>query len=448
MGDQNPVEFKLHGGQKPHSITVGPDGYLYVTTDDRCVVRVHPKNPNTQTSLTADVPLLSAGVLRDPMGAKAIWFASPANTQEYDPIYEFGVAPWEYKKKHDLDPKERAQTITPLRLKVKDNPATYEHRVLFAAPMQKAVGYVKCGSKGANFHNLPRGAGEEKFDTWPWSVAASLSEDKKKFTYWVTGRKWEHVPGNHRSINGVYYFTPGGEKKWDKVDLDKKEQSPVHIITDSKYVWVGTENPNKIVRIDVDDKSTKSTRDDLPGAPRQMIFGVDDCIWVAGKDKIYRFKKDDDITPDDSVKLPEGSEALGLCLGTVDGEPVVWYTNPTGKSIGRYVVPSPPDPPKAGTHAEDTLVESMAPGELCETPLTVRYMTDGNPIPNVPLTCRLIADEATFADGSREYVLHTDNAGRVVLPPVQAGDKAEQVRLEVAYGDTEPPTTATIRVGA
>ncbi|MEU1309041.1 hypothetical protein ABZ419_09110 [Streptomyces cinnamoneus] len=445
---QNPVEYAIQQDKqdrRPHSITVGPDGYLYVTTHYKCVMQINPNDPNTQVPKTSDMPTLSAGIIRDPKGLSSIWFASPAHEQEYDPIFEFEVAPeWRYLKKHDLGKDARAQTITQVRIMTHSYPPAWEDRVLFAEPIRKAVGYVKCGSSGANFHDMPKGAGNEIFDTWPWSVAASVSEDQKSFRYWVTGQKWDVNP-HKRAVNGVYHFQPGLESKWHRIEMDKPTQVPVHIITDSQYVWVGTMNPNLIVRIDIKDGSTKSSQVELSGAPRQMIFGPDDRIWVAGSDKIYRFKKDDKITMDASVTLPDGSEALGLCLDA--NQKAVWYTNPRGRKIGRYKIPKAPKGLEGKTQLESKMVESLSPGETSDAPIVVRYVTDGNPIPNIPLTCRIVADEATFADGSREYVLHTDTAGRVVLPPVWAGNKAEEVRLEVAYADTEPPTTTTIRVG-
>lgn len=310
-----PPETLLKGtpAPKPHSITLGPDGNLWVTTHNKRLMQVDPDNPEAQDNKET-AGLLSAGIVMVPEGGNILWYASPAHEQDYDPIYEWDVVKCAETSQHKLDDDARAQTLTwaVLTKEVKRLSATIDgsgehldevpyawnpsvvpdpgenyntpiYYVFFAEPVHRRVGYVKVGEAGQpSTHQLPNG---DDFDTWLWSVAVSVDKTVNNYTYWATGQV--STTGNFlRKKNGLYTFTPGQSgKPWQRIPLpdpdpNQNSQVPIHVITDSTAVWVGTRNPNRVCRYDISDGSWTSSKT-LDHEPRQLAFGPDGNIWAA-----------------------------------------------------------------------------------------------------------------------------------------------------------------------
>ncbi|GAA3169937.1 MULTISPECIES: hypothetical protein [Streptomyces] len=438
----NPREWNVPRGRKPHSITIAPDNYLWVTTHDKALVRFNPIDPGSYHEVERDIPQLTAGIIPEPNPKrpdKHVWFASPANEQWVDPIYDFDVVKEKFDK-YDLDPKARAQTVSAVCIKDRNTP-TYSYHVAFAEPLAKQVGYIKFGEDGPTYFPLPKD--DAQFDTWLWSVAVSTNQDKSSYTFWATGRQWEDHT-TKRTKNGLYTHSPREKgSRWQRIEFQGDKQTPIHVITDSTYVWVGTTNPNTLCRYEIDEGRMKQSTKILPDEPRQLAFGPDGLIWVAGAQCIHRFKKDASVSYDSSVDLPEGSEAEGLVVGSEKGQPVVWYTSPKSKKIGKYTMPPEPS---ARTEVVLQAASSAPAGEMVEAPLVAEHTIGGDPTPGIPLTCRIVAEHAAFEDGSRECVVFTDSTGQVVFPRVQAGEVTEDIRLEVGYGTPEPENAVTLAV--
>ncbi|MGP8297327.1 hypothetical protein ACTPOK_05075 [Streptomyces inhibens] len=460
----NPEEKPVLGNRQPHSITIGPDKYLWVTTHNNALVKVHPDSMESQSPIVRDIPKLTAGIIADPdanRDRKCVWFASPSDEQSPDPIYEFDIEDEEFKK-HDLEPTARAQTVTSMHVQdlgsrsvggiSGENDPTYSYYIVFAEPVFSYVGHIKSGERPVTRFHLPKN--DDEFNTWLWSVAVSVED--KYFTYWATGQK-----RNNRKTNGLYFCTPRRTGlQWQRIEMPlSPEQTPIHVITDSRHVWFGTSNPNKLCRYNILDPGMTQSEYTLPDEPRQLVFGPDNMIWVAGKTHLHRFRKDAAVKHVSSVALPTGSEAQGLCIspgrvathGSPETNAVVWYTSPVNRKIGRYVVPNDPSHVLGKTQLVRQPVDTVAPGELVEVPLVASYVANASPTPGIPLTCRLVVEDplhstTAFTDGSRECVIITDTNGRAYVPPLRAGVEEEEVQVQIGYSDTEPPTCVPLTI--
>ncbi|GHF06775.1 hypothetical protein [Streptomyces morookaense] len=447
------------GTVTPHSVAVGPDGYLWVTTHDSTLVQVNPSSLANQLKVTRDIRTLSAGIIPDPCpnradGKKVVWFASPAHEQDYDPVIEYDIANQKRLNEFKLADDARAQTIAWLLLNTgTDEAPVWAYWIMFAEPVHTMVGYCdpEDESSTPGTYPFPDAKQNPVYDTWLWSVAVTAPKEAKSLkdcVYWATGQV--STTGNYeRKTNSLYRYAPPHDDQPKPISLPGGSgQKPVHVVAspNGDAVWVGAENPNQICRYDTELRSW--TRRDISGSgtPRQMMLGTDGNLWVACSNGIARFRTDKSITQLPGPALPSGGDAMGLCLDK-HGNKWVWYTNPTNKSIGKY--PIPPDPGSAGgkTQFMAQLVSETAPGRLTGMPGVVQYISKGLPIPGVPLTCRVVSEGGTtFIDGSTEILLTTDARGRAALPALRAGREEDQVVLEVGHGLSEPPTTFSVCV--
>ncbi|OKI01160.1 hypothetical protein A6A06_20235 [Streptomyces sp. CB02923] len=436
------------GSLVPHSVAVDPQGWLSVTTDNSALVQISRRDPTAQTVHRDALPEFAAGILKDPTGRKVVWLASPTGPQDSDPIHEFDVEARRVINKHGLQDGTRAQAITGVRVKTGSGPSdASKGYVVFAEPTHTSVGYVEVGKDGANHHPLPTGTDE--FDTWLWSVAATLDTTRTKCTYWATGQKHDEP---ERKTNGLYTYTPADDDTWQRIPLPNgAEQVPIHVIAGvlrederrDPYLWISARNPHQILRYDIRNKSWASSPT-LTGEPRQLAFGPDGNIWVAGTDQIHCFEKDAALRSLPVPALPSGSEAHGICVDPSDQ--VLWYTNRKTNTIGKYPLP---DGSRATTGKTQVLAQPQketCPGAVAEVPMVAEFVALGEPTPEIPLTCRIISEEATFTDGSRERVIATDPVGQVAFPAVLAGKVEEDVFLKMSWGDNEPSTTVILRV--
>ncbi|MFF4160035.1 hypothetical protein [Streptomyces sp. NPDC001678] len=458
-----PEEYPLLSGTvTPHSVTVGPDGYLWVTTHDSTLVQVNPKSIASQLKVTRDVRPLSAGIIPDPCpdrkdGKKVVWFASPRYEQDYDPVIEYDIENQKRLNEFDLADDARAQTIASLLLN-KGTPGTpdYVYWIMFAEPVHTLVGYCdpEDQSSKPQTYPFPNPQQDPVYDTWLWSVAVTAPESAKSLSecvYWATGQVSDTGGSGgtlKRKTNSLFRYAPAKDDKPAPISLPGgKDQKPVHVVADPKggAIWVGTETPNQICRYDTELRSWRQR--DIPGggAPRQMMLGVDGNLWVACSNGISRFRTDVAITPLPGPALPSGGDAMGLCVSK-DGK-WVWYTNPTNKSIGKYPIPDDPSSAAGKTQFMSQLVGEAPSGRLTGKTGVVQYVSNGTPIPGVPLTCRVFSDGGTtFRDGSTEVLLTTDARGRAALPALLAGQEEEKVMVQVGYGDTETPAAISLRV--
>ncbi|GAA2977030.1 hypothetical protein GCM10010519_10090 [Streptomyces lactacystinicus] len=473
-----PPETLLKGtpAPKPHSITLGPDGYLWVTTHNKRLMQVNPDDPGAQDNKET-AGQLSAGIVMVPEGGNVIWYASPAHEQDYDPIYEWDVVKCGEIGQHKLDDDARAQTLTwaVLTKEVKKLSATIDgsgeyldevpyawspsvvpdpgenyntpiYYVFFAEPVHRRVGFVKVGDPGQpSTHQLPNG---DEFDTWLWSVAVSVDKTVNNYTYWATGQV--STTGNFlRKKNGLYTFTPGQSgKPWQRIPLpdpdpNQNSQVPIHVITDSTAVWVGTRNPNRVCRYDISDGSWTSSKT-LDHEPRQLAFGPDGNIWAAAAGAIYCFKKDLGVSTLPSPDLDKGSEAEGLFVDAEKKQ--LWFTDPAKCSIGQYAI-------KVATAAAE-LVEikegaatTAGKNKVVDIPMIAQYVIDGHDTPGIPITCSIDkASGATFVQGSGGLVrvVHTNQRGVALFPKITTGTK--DVTLIMQYSAAEKAVSKTLTV--
>ncbi|MEU6328566.1 hypothetical protein ABZ851_15020 [Streptomyces sp. NPDC047049] len=426
-----------------------------MTTSNNALIKVNPNGPETQAPITRDIPQYTAGLANDPdptRDRKCIWFASPAGPQSIDPIYEFDVDEEEFRK-HDLEPDALAQTVSAFTVKDPGSPddkPTYSHYIAFAEPKYSYVGHILVGERPVTKHPLPRD--DANFSTYLWSVAVSVSGDE--YTYWATGRNRES-----RSKNGLYTYTPRRHgSKWERIELPHSG-SPIHVITDSTCVWFGSINPNKLNRYEIKENSITYSEYTLPDEPRQLLKGPDNMIWVAGGGHIHRFRTNREVKYVDSVALLSGSEAEGLCLspeqkdgnGKLIKNAEIWYTSPKSKKIGRYIVPAAPSFRLGKTQLVSQPTDTVAPGELVPVPMVASYVSNAEPTPGIPLTCRVVSSDpdnstTAFADGTTECVIQTDTTGTGYFPPLRAGSTEEELELEISYSGTEEPTRAPLTV--
>lgn len=461
------TETPLQGAPTPHSVTLGADGYLWVTTHNQKLMRVTPGSPIEQDPHTT-AGALSAGILAGPEGGRSLWYASPAHEQNYDPIYEWDVDKLTEIDKHALADDARAQTITwAVLTKTADNKAASGdsdeehhdpalsawttplggngdlpdpiHYVFFAEPVHTQVGFVKVGGTGAvNTHPLPQ---KPEFDTWLWSVAVSVDTSSTKYTYWATGQV--SATGNYvRKMNGLYTFTPGSGREWKRISLpDSEQQVPIHVLTDSKYVWVGTRNPNKLCRYDIDGESW-SQSEKLEFEPRQLAFGPDGHIWAAAAGAIFCFKKDDKVSRVPSSYLPSGSEAEGLFVDAEKQQ--LWYTDPKKFSIGQYKITVEKDAKL--TKIEDGAEKEAPKGTVVTKPMFAQYTISGQPTPGIPITCIITGGDTTFPGGGRSRVVHTNQWGTALFPRFTTGTKPGDITLTMAYTAAEKSVDKQFKV--
>ncbi|MBP2406167.1 hypothetical protein [Streptomyces syringium] len=427
-------EFSLN--KTPHSVAVGNRRYLWITTNSKTVVKINPNDPNSAQSIPTGEYDLTAGVMKDPVSEnERIWMASPARRDPILVMETYGNYP---VTAIPLEPDAKAESIT-LRTTDKgtEGQPNISYSLLFAEPQHSYIGILPVPAQGGVYDKMPIGR-----STWLWDVAVTTAADKKTHTYWATGQK-DTTVSPARNENGLYRRLPG-QTAWEKVEILEGEQKPFYIIADTEAVWFTATNPNQVVRYDIAE-GTSRTVSLGDAVPQQLVFYTNDKVWVASSKGLHEIDRRQP-GPGSMVNLPNGGGAKGLCVGT-NGE--LWYTNPTNKSLGKYSVPPPPyggaslagrtqvvHQGKSAVHMKDHV----------EHPLIVEYVSNGHPVPGIPLTCRIEADGATFDDGSKERVILTDQLGRVAVPPVSAGLIEEVAILSVGLGDSEPHATTTLRI--
>lgn len=440
----------------PQYVTVGPDGYLWVTTQDSSLVQVNPTSLANQVPVRNGVSIPCAGIIPDPDtkrpdGRKAVWFACLSDSDE-DPIIKYDIVNQKRLTDFKLGYESRAQNITWILTDTGTaGTPEYSYWVIFAEPMYTMVGYCGTDDESGTPGKFPFPDPQQNpvYDTWLWSVAVTAPENAKSpgdFTYWATGQV---STGEYpRKTNSLYRYTPAKDKQPEPIPLPGGSgQKPVHVVAspNGDAIWVGAENPNQICRYDTSLRSWTQRYIAEFGTPRQMMLGTDGNLWVACSNRIARFRTDISITELPGSALPNGGEALGLCVDK-HGK-WVWYTNPTNKSIGQYPIPDDPESACGNTRFVSQLVTETAPRQLTGMPGVVQYVSKGLPIPGVPLTCRVVSDSGTtFSDGTTETLLFTDARGRAALPVLRAGREEDRVVLKVGHGDSEPGSAVSLRV--
>ncbi|MFB7253587.1 hypothetical protein [Streptomyces nojiriensis] len=443
------AEYPIDRNLAPRSIAASPAGWLWVTTDNNALVQINKSDPFTQNVHDKLIPQYTGGILQDPTGRKVVWFASPAGQQDHDPVYEFDTEVCRIVNKHNLQENSQAQAVSSIRFKTSgEASAPRKDYILFAEPMHTSVGFVEVGQDGANYHSLPTGTDE--FSTWLAGVAATLNETQTEYTYWATGQKHASPA---RKTNGLYTYTPAAaDAQWRRIPLPGgAEQVPGDIVagvieedgTQNPYLWISARNPNQVLRYDIRNSSW-TVSSTITGEPRQLAFGPDGNIWLAGTDKIYRFSKDVSLPLLPTRALPSGSEAHGICLDETDK--FFWYTDPKAHKIGKFPIPDEPETLIGRTRLLEQTVKVVRPGEVADVPLVAEFVAGGDPTPGVPLTCKITSKETVFLDGHRQRVITTDATGQIAFPAVQAGNAEEGVVLEVAWGKNEPAISAVLDV--
>ncbi len=422
----------------PHSVAVGNFGYVWVTTGNKRVFRVHPATPTSQTPIShAGIPDLTAGVMKDPgSDQQRIWFAAPVRQ---DPIVSMETVGQFPTRIFPLEANAKAESIKLRTTNIgSEGTPVNAYSLLFAEPENKYIGILAIPSQDGQIDRLPVAQ-----DTWLWDVAVTTAPGGKLHTYWATGQKRTATPV--RSENGLYRRLPG-QMAWERIEvLRGPEHKPCYIIADTEAVWLTTKTPNMVIRISLDGDMSVKAEDLGTAAPEQLAFGTEGQVWVASSAGLHEF--DARLSgPGSLVSLPSGGGAKGLCVGR-NGE--LWYTNPTRKTLGSYTPPPPPF--GAATLSGRTQVVSHGAAQVqmkdvVERPLVAEYVANGRPIPGIPLTCRVQAQGARFDDGAQERVLLTDQRGRVVLPDVVAGDVEETAVLSVGLGSSEPHAATTLEI--
>ncbi|MFF4160053.1 hypothetical protein [Streptomyces sp. NPDC001678] len=418
-------------------MAVGNHGYVWVTTSNKRVFRVHPATPTSQTPIShAGIPDRTAGVMKDPgPDQRRIWFAAPV---VQDPIVSMETVGQFPTTIFPLEANAQAESIK-LRTHNAGGSGTPDNKysLVFAEPVNKYIGILAIPSHDGQIDRLPVAQ-----DTWLWDVAVATASDGKTHTYWATGQKRTSTPV--RSENGLYRRLPG-QMSWERIEvLRGPDHKPLYIIADTEAVYLTTQGPNMVIRISLTDMSVRS-QEMGSAAPQQLAFGTEGQVWVASSEGLHEF--DAGLTgPGSVVNLPNGGGAKGLCVGK-DGQ--LWYTNPTRKTLGSYTPPPPPF--GAATLTGRTQVVAHGATEVrmkdhVERPLVAEYVAGGRPIPGIPLTARIQAEGATFDDGTQERVLLTDQRGRVVLPDVVAGGIEEKAVLSVGLGASEPHAATMMEI--
>ncbi|MCQ8771277.1 hypothetical protein [Streptomyces telluris] len=441
------VEYSLGLGTTfaPHSVGVGNAGKLWVTTSNTattgsgCVVRVNPLRPSELGRADhSHIPRLTAGIIKDPLGAAKVWFAAPAPPAQEDPIVSMLTTAGYPVTFYPLEADAKAESIELETTKVGGSGTpVYEYSLLFAEPVHKYVGVLPITQSGAG--QVEKMSVEH--NTWLWDVAVSTDVDGKTHTYWVTGQTNSNPS---RTMNGLFRRAPR-QNNWEHIPLPGGPgQKPYYVKVDTEAVWVTATNPNQVLRLNLNTLRWKE-RNLNTAIPQELTFTPNGEVWVASSAGIHIF--DGQMEEEGTIiHLPNGGKAKGICVGS-DGN--IWYTNPDRKTLGRYItgLPALGAPSRTGrtqvvSHTETVLHAK----EHVDAPLVAEYVADGRPIPGIPLTCRIEAEGATFDDNTRERVILTDQRGRVCLPPVYAGDTEEEAILSVGLGGTEPHATTKLHV--
>ncbi|MFE5869984.1 hypothetical protein ACFQ6V_15230, partial [Streptomyces roseifaciens] len=456
-GVGEPVEYPLLDGfSDPQFVTVGPDGYLWVTTEGSGLVQVNPTSLANQLHVADEVPTPCNGIIPDPRptrtdGRKAIWFTCISDWAG-DSVVQYDIVNQTRLSGIKLAYEAWVQTLTWLLIDTgAAGTPVYSYWIMFVEPLHTVVGYCDAEDESGipGTYPFPDAQQNPVYDTWLWSVAVTAPANAKSpgdCTYWMTGQA---STGDYpRKTNSLYRYTPAKDEQPEPIPLPGgSSQKPVHIVASPKgdAIWVGTESPSQICRYDTALRSWTQRFISGFGAPRQMMLGTDGNLWVATSKGISRFRTDKNITELPGPSLPNGGDAMGLCVDK-HGK-WVWYTNPTNKSIGQYPIPDDPESPCGKTQFVSQLVTETAPGQHTGMSGVVQYISNGLPIPGVPLTCRVVSDGGTtFSDGTTETLLTTDARGRAALPALRAGREEDRVVLKVGHGDSEPPTTISLCV--
>ncbi|MCC3778370.1 hypothetical protein [Streptomyces sp. UNOB3_S3] len=407
-----------------------------MTTSSKAIIRINPNAGNSQMVVNHSmIPQLSAGIIKDPDGLQRVWFAAPAPPTQEDPIVIMETTGMNAVQFFPLEADAKAESI---KLRTTNHGTTgapdYEYSLLFAEPQHSYVG-ILTPSHGT-IDRMPVSQ-----STWLWDVAVTTAADEKTHTYWATGQSRTTNPV--RSENGLYRRSPGA-MAWEPIPVLRTGQKPFYVIADTTAVWLTATNPNQVIRYDLG-TNTARTVDLGTAVPQQLAFSTTGALWVASSAGLHEF--DPRLNTNGSlVQLPNGGTAKGVCVAA-DGK--LWYTNPTRKTVGSYTVPPPPygAPSRMGR----TQIVSQGEAEIhmkdeVAQPLVAEYVANGRPVPGVPLTCRIDAEGAAFADGTHERVIITDQRGRVALPTVIAGDVQEDAILSVGLGNTEPHAATTLTI--
>lgn len=432
-------EFDL-GPYVPHSVGVGNAGKLWVTSDSKCVIRVNPARPGEMGYVNHSVmPQLSAGIMKDPHNRSKMWFAAPAPPRAEDPIVEMDTTAGYPLRFFPLEDDAKAQSIA-LETRVTGSGGTKktEYSLLFAEPEHSYVGILDIPESGSG--QIQRMTVEPS--TWLWDVAVTSDEEQKKHTYWLTGQKRVNNPP--RTVNGLFRREPG-QHTWERIPPPRgNDQKPFYVKADTEAVWVTFTGPNQVGRFDLN-RGTWITRDLGTAVPQQLAFTPNGEVWVTSSQGIHVF---DSAMADEGfmVRLPNAGTAKGICVGS-DGN--IWYTNPTNKTLGRYLtsLAALGAPSLLGrTQVVSHSTSAVHAKEHVDRPLIAEYVAGGRPVPGIPLTCRVKAEGAAFDDGTQERIILTDQRGRVALPAVYAGEIEEEAVLSVGLGDTEPHAATLLHI--
>ncbi|MEU7164042.1 hypothetical protein AB0A70_05255 [Streptomyces morookaense] len=439
MPETSSIQEYSIGNYRPHSLAQGNANYLWVTTSDKAIVRVHPGAGSNQMVVNHSmIPQLSAGIIKDPdpRRLQRVWFAAPAPPRQQDPIVIMETTGTNPVTFYPLEDDAKAESI---RLRTTNHGTTetpnYEYSLLFAEPEHKYVG-ILTPAIGGHIDRMPVSQ-----NTWLWDVTVTTAADERTHTYWATGQSRASNPV--RTENGLYRRRPG-DLQWERIEVLRPNQKPFYVIADTTAVWLTATNPNQIIRLDLNNVTTR--QQDLGTAvPQQLAFGPHGTVWVASSEGLHEFDKN--LTGGGPlIRLPNGGGAKGLCVAA-DGK--LWYTNPERKSIGCYDVPPPPYGAASLLGRTQFVYQGESEVRMKDQvaePLVVDYVANGRPVPGIPLTCRIDAEGAAFEDGTHERVIITDQRGRVALPPVIAGDIQEEAIISVGLGDTEPHVATTLNI--
>ncbi|MFG2181604.1 hypothetical protein ACGFLS_23190 [Streptomyces abikoensis] len=436
MSEPGTIQEYSIGNYKPHSLAQGNARYLWVTTDDKAIIRVNPNAGNSQQVVNHSmIPQLSAGIIKDPDGLQRVWFAAPAPPAKEDPIVIMETTGMNAVQFFPLEDDAKAESIKLRATNVgSDGTPVYEYSLIFAEPQHSYIG-ILTPSHGT-IDRMPVSQ-----STWLWDVAVTTASDGKTHTYWATGQTRSTSPV--RTENGLYRRSPGATA-WERIEVLRGGQKPLYVIADTTAVWLTATNPNQVIRFDLG-TGTARTADLGTAVPQQLALSPTGELWVASSEGLHEFDARLN-TGGFLVRLPNGGGAKGICVAA-DGK--LWYTNPTKKTVGSYTVPPPP----YGAPSRLGRTQIVAQGESevhmkdhVAHPLIAEYVANGHPVPGVPLTCRIDAEGAAFEDGTHERVIITDQRGRVALPAVIAGDVQEDAVISVGLGNTEPHAATTLTI--
>ncbi|MFJ3193046.1 hypothetical protein ACIPJQ_10415 [Streptomyces griseoviridis] len=427
----NIEQYSLRDDVKPHSVAIGSDNWIYVSSSNGRLVRFPPGSPTSQEKISQSIfPQHSAGIVADPYARAQMWFASPAQANDYDPIYSVGTRSPFPLTQYGLEADARAEWLVPVQRKVPDGQGgeKVEWDIVFAEPKYSYVGILPLYGNGpaGDIKKLPTLAG---FNTWLYAVAVT-SDASGKRTYWVTGQA---NTKEGRTTNALFHLKEGGDAQWVKEDMDGP---PYYILADSESVYLTTHGvPRKIGRL----KDNLWNWRDLDHLPYQMTFtaGAKGSICIAAHGAICEVSLELDHSLSDPIP---GGVAVGICAGAESGK--VWFTNQWQKKIGSY---TPVLSKNTGrVRVVKQRVETVPPHSEIPTPVISAFFAGSRPVPGIPLTYRLSGAASTFLTGKRETVQVTDHNGEAPAPSFMTGAKGK-IQLDVSYG-SEPPVSVTFAV--